>query len=98
MTFDDLGRLTEAEEWFEALGVPFDAAALAPVRLAVLKRFGVELQAIAAGLGATDAERLASARVALAHAYDALRVRLARARPGEPIWRGPVVQLRWLAR
>jgi nitrogenase-stabilizing/protective protein len=90
MTFDDLSRLTEAEEWFDALGVPFDATALAPVRLAVLKRFGVELQAIAGRLGATDAERLDAARIALAHAYAALRAKQARG----PVWRGPVVQLR----
>lgn len=94
MTFEELRGLTEAEEWFEALGVPFEPAALAPVRLAVLRRFGVELQAIAAGLRATDAERLAAARTALAHAYEALRARQARG----PVYRGPLVALRRPAR
>jgi hypothetical protein len=75
VTFDQLQQLTEAEAWFEALGVGFDPAVLAPIRLAVLKNFGMELQAIAARLGATEAEKLAGARIALAHAYDTLRRR-----------------------
>lgn len=75
VTFDELQQLTEAEAWFEALGVAFDPAVLAPIRLAVLKNFGMELQAIAARLGATDAEKLAGARIALTHAYDTLRRR-----------------------
>lgn len=89
-TFGALARLTEAEEWFEALGVPFDPAALATVRLAVLRRFGLELQAIAAAPGQADAARLDAARGALATAY---ATALARQRRGA-VYRGPLVQLR----
>jgi hypothetical protein len=88
MRFEDLERLTDAEEFFAALEVPFDAAALAPIRLAVLMRFGSELHAIAARQRASDAHRLAAARAALEGAYDALR------RPAAPgLHRGPLVRL-----
>ncbi|BDG05810.1 nitrogenase-stabilizing/protective protein NifW [Anaeromyxobacter oryzae] len=92
MRLDDLHGLTEAEDYFAALDVPFDAAALAPIRLAVLRRFGLELEAITGWIGASDEARVAAARDALAAAYRALRERGAR----EPRLRrdvGPLVQL-----
>jgi hypothetical protein len=96
VTFEDLQQLTEAEAWFEALGVQFDPAALASIRLAVLKNFGLELKSIAARLGATDEEKLAGARIALAHAYDTLRRRSPEAKRillGGPDPAAPLVQL-----
>ncbi len=91
MRLDDLHGLTEAEDYFAALGVPFDPAALGPIRLAVLRRFGLELEAIAGWIGATEEARVAAAREALAGAYRSLLDRGAR----EPRLRdvGPLVRL-----
>jgi nitrogenase-stabilizing/protective protein len=91
MTFEDLRQLSRAEEWFDALGVPYDPGALAAVRIPLLKRFGMELQAIAGLPGQDDPQRLAAARAALAFAWDL--VRKPRGRSRAEAFAGPLVQL-----
>jgi Nitrogen fixation protein NifW len=68
----ELAGLTEAEEFFEALGVRFDPAVLRGHRLRIVKLFGL---AVASWLqenpGAAAPERRAAAARALREAHDA---------------------------
>jgi nitrogen fixation protein NifB len=66
----DLSALDGAEEFFEALGVPFDPRVLAVHRLHVLRRFGLEREAIDREGGLSDPDRLQRYRAALAGAHD----------------------------
>lgn len=66
----DLSALDGAEEFFEALGVPFDPRVLAVHRLHVLRRFGLEREAIDREDGLSGSARLRRYRAALAGAHD----------------------------
>jgi nitrogenase-stabilizing/protective protein len=68
----ELAGLTEAEEFFDALGVPHDAQVLAEHRLHVMKVFGLALQAwLDANPQAPPAARRAAAARALREAHAA---------------------------
>ncbi len=70
----ELAGLVEAEDFFEALGVPYEPGVLAAHRLRVMKLFGLAaetwLAADAADAATPDARRAALAR-ALREAYAA---------------------------
>jgi nitrogenase-stabilizing/protective protein len=66
--FDELRKLSSAEDFFEALGVEFDPAVVRVARLHILRRMGEYL----AGNdleGATDEEARAACREYLGKAY-----------------------------
>jgi hypothetical protein len=68
----ELASLTEAEEFFEALAVPYAPEVLAAHRLHVLKVFGLALTAwLDANPGADPAARRAAAARALREAHGA---------------------------
>lgn len=68
----ELAGLTEAEEFFEALGVPYEPRVLAAHRLPLLKVFGMALSAwVDANAGAEPAARRAAAARALREAHAA---------------------------
>lgn len=64
----ELAGLTEAEEWFEALGVAFDPRVLDAHRLHVVKSFGLAAQS---WLDANPAAEAGARRAALARALRA---------------------------
>lgn len=67
----ELASLSEAEEFFEALGVKYDARVLASHRLHVLKVFGLALQSfLDQNPAATPEARRAAAARALREAYE----------------------------
>ncbi len=71
----ELHACEEAEDFFAALGVPFDAAVLAAHRLPILRRFGELLVDIVdRHPGADDATLRHLARAALQEAYHAERL------------------------
>jgi nitrogenase-stabilizing/protective protein len=68
-------RCTDAEDYFDFLGVPYDPAVLAVSRLHILKRFAADVAAIDADRGPIESDvdlgrRLAAYRAALAAAHD----------------------------
>ncbi len=67
----ELGNLSAAEDFFEALGVAFDPAVLRVKRLHILKRFQHYLNAdgAVAAAGRDEGETLAAYRAALETAY-----------------------------
>jgi nitrogenase-stabilizing/protective protein len=68
----ELAGLSSAEEFFEALGVPFEPEVLSRHRLQVVKLFGMALSSwIAVNPNASSAERRAAAEGALREAHDA---------------------------
>lgn len=68
----ELAGLTEAEEFFEALGVRYDPAVLASRRLQILRRFGLAVDAfLRERPGASPGERRAALRGALREAHEA---------------------------
>jgi nitrogenase-stabilizing/protective protein len=68
----ELTGLTEAEEFFDVLGVPYEPRVLAAHRLHVLKVFGMALGAwLEANPGADPAARRAAAARALREAHAA---------------------------
>jgi len=71
MAFPNLRELEQAEEYFEALEVPYERRVLDVYRLHVLRRFGLEREAIDREGGLGDGERLRRYREALARAHDA---------------------------
>jgi len=70
MAFPDLRQLEDAEELFEALGVTYERRVLDVYRLHVLRRFGLEREAIDREAGLGETERLARYREALCRAHD----------------------------
>ena len=71
-TIPERAGLTEAEEFFEALGVRFDPAVLTAHRLRIVKLFGLAVSSwLEANPGASSAERRAAAARALREAHDA---------------------------
>ncbi|MQX38311.1 nitrogenase-stabilizing/protective protein NifW [Roseospira navarrensis] len=60
-----LGHLSAAEDFFEALDVPYDFSVLASSRLHILKRFG---EYVAADPSAADDRETLRAHLARAHA------------------------------
>ena len=67
----ELAGLSEAEEFFEALGVPFDPRVLERHRLHVLKSFGLAVESwLAVNPEAGAAERRAALAGALRAAHD----------------------------
>ncbi len=69
MALADLSDADGAEDFFEALGVPYDRRVLDVYRLHVLRRFGLEREAIDREGGLGDEERLGRYRDALARAH-----------------------------
>ena len=69
MAFPDLTGLDSAEDFFEALGVPYDRRVLDVYRLHVLRRFGLEREAIDQEGALGDEERLGRYRAALGRAH-----------------------------
>ncbi len=68
----ELADLSEAEEFFEALGVPYDARVLDGHRLQVMKTFGLAAASwLAANAGAGAEERRAALGRALREAHAA---------------------------
>jgi hypothetical protein len=68
----ELEGLSEAEEFFEALGVSFDPEVLGRHRLRIVKLFGLALGSwLEANQGATAAERRSAAARALREAHEA---------------------------
>jgi nitrogenase-stabilizing/protective protein len=68
----ELAGLSEAEEFFEALAVPFEPVVLAAHRLRIVKLFGLALSSwLAVNPEAGPAERRAAAAGALREAHDA---------------------------
>jgi nitrogenase-stabilizing/protective protein len=68
---DPLAQLARAEEFFEALGVPYDPRVVTVYRLRLLKRFGLEVAAIdAREPRPAAAERLRLCADALRRAHD----------------------------
>ncbi len=66
----ELEGLESAEDFFAALGVPFDARVLAVSRLHVMRRFGREMDALLRGArGASEAETREALRGALRDAH-----------------------------
>lgn len=66
----ELAGLAEAEEFFEALGVPYDDAVLAAHRLHIMKLFGLAAEAwLDANPGADTAGRRAALSRALREAH-----------------------------
>lgn len=83
----ELAGLTEAEEFFEALGLRYDPRVLAAHRLQVLKVFGLALESfLEANPGADPPARRAAAARALreAHAAFAAEAQGARRNPFAP--------------
>jgi nitrogenase-stabilizing/protective protein len=70
MDFPDLRELEHAEEYFEALDVPYERRVLDVYRLHVLKRFGLEREAIDRESELAAGERLRRYREALARAHE----------------------------
>ena len=71
-TLPELAGLSEAEEFFDALGVAYDPAVLASHRLRVVKLFGLALRSwLDVNPGASLPERRAAAARALREAHDA---------------------------
>jgi len=67
----ELAGLCEAEEIFEALGVPYDSRILGAYRLHVLRRFGLCVEAFLAERPlASESERRAALRGLLREAHD----------------------------
>jgi nitrogenase-stabilizing/protective protein len=68
----ELASLTEAEEFFDVLGVPYEPKVLAKHRLHILKIFGMALTSwLDANPGADAAARRAAAARALREAHEA---------------------------
>lgn len=68
----ELAGLDEAEQIFEALGVPYDPRILGAYRLHVLRRFGLCVEAFLAERPlATESERRAALRGALRESHEA---------------------------
>jgi hypothetical protein len=68
----ELAGLSEAEEFFEALGVHFEPGVLSRHRLRIVKLFGMALSSwLAVNPSASAAERRAAAAGALREAHDA---------------------------
>ncbi|WP_242343318.1 nitrogenase-stabilizing/protective protein NifW [Anaeromyxobacter terrae] len=66
----ELQDLEAAEDFFAALGVPFDPRVLAVSRLHVLRRFGLAMEAsLRERPGASEGERRAELRAALREAH-----------------------------
>ncbi len=68
MVLETLAKLSAAEQFFEALAVPFDPQVLDVNRLHILKRFK-DLMRAAAMDGLDEAATEVACRVALARAY-----------------------------
>lgn len=66
--FDDLRKLSSAEDFFEALGVDYDPAVVRVARLHILRRMGEYLARNHLD-GATDDEARAACKEHLAQAY-----------------------------
>ncbi|HEY6098559.1 MAG TPA: nitrogenase-stabilizing/protective protein NifW [Anaeromyxobacter sp.] len=67
----ELAGLEDAEQIFEALGVPYDPRVLAPYRLHVLRRFGLCVEAFLAERPlASESERRAALRQALRDSHE----------------------------
>jgi nitrogenase-stabilizing/protective protein len=66
--FDELRKLSSAEDFFEALGVDFDPAVVRVARLHILRRMGEYLAQNDLD-GASDAEARAACKEHLAKAY-----------------------------
>jgi nitrogenase-stabilizing/protective protein len=76
----ELAGLGDAEEIFEALGVPYQAAVLRAFRLHVMRRFGLCVEAFLAERPcASERERRAALRRLLREAHDTFT----RSTPGE---------------
>lgn len=87
----ELAGLIEAEDFFEALGVPFEAGVLAAHRLHILKLFGLALGAwLDANPGADAATRRAAAARALREAHGAFADDERAPRPANPFAPGLV--------
>ncbi|CAJ0875058.1 hypothetical protein AMST5_02658 [freshwater sediment metagenome] len=67
--FDELRKLSSAEDFFEALGVEFDPAVVRVARLHILRRMGEYLAKNELD-GATDDEARAACKETLTKAYD----------------------------
>jgi nitrogenase-stabilizing/protective protein len=66
----ELAGLESAEDFFAALGVPFDPLVLAVSRLHIMKRFGLAMKAfLRERPGASESERRAALRAALREAH-----------------------------
>jgi hypothetical protein len=75
----ELHGLSEAEDFFEALGVAADPAILSAHRLRVMKRFGMSLAALVAeGLPADPAARRIALAQALREAHELVSRNVAR--------------------
>lgn len=82
---DALERLDHAEQYFDLLGVEFDARVVAVYRLRLLKRFGMEIAEIEARRPpADDAERRCVYAEALRAAHDAFARRAESEAPPPP--------------
>jgi hypothetical protein len=89
----ELASLTEAEEFFEVLGIPYDPKVLAKHRLHVLKVFGMALSSwLDANPGADAAARRTAAARALREAHEAFAEDERRPPPANPFAPG-LVQL-----
>lgn len=66
---EDLRALEQAEDFFEVLQVPYERHVLEVYRLHILRRFGLEREAIDRQAGLTEAERLGRYRDALERAH-----------------------------
>jgi len=71
VAFPDLRDAERAEDFFEALEVPYEQGVMDVFRLQVLKRFAVLREAIDREAGLGDEERTAAYRRALATAHEA---------------------------
>jgi nitrogenase-stabilizing/protective protein len=70
----ELAGLDDAEQIFEALGVPYDPRVLAAHRLHVLRRFGLAVETFLAERPlASESERRAAIRRALRESHDTFR-------------------------
>ena len=90
----ELAGAREAEDFFEALGVPFEPRVLARHRLQVMKIFGLALQAwMGENPGADAATRRAAATGALREAHLAFAEEVRPAPPCRELFGAPLVRL-----
>ena len=90
----ELAGAREAEDFFEALGVPFDPRVLARHRLQVMKVFGLALDAwLDANPGADAPTRRAAATGALREAHLAFADEVAPAQACRELFGAPLVRL-----
>lgn len=90
----ELEAAREAEDFFEALGVPFDPRVLAAHRLQVMKLFGLALEAWrGVNPGADARARRAAAAGALREAHQAFADEVERATARCEVFGPPLVRL-----